>query len=42
MQNINTICGKMSTQQLVLQFLKSSALGKSIKQPKQNPEVLMC
>ena len=31
----------MNTQWLVLQPSKSSALGKSIKQPKQNPEVLM-
>ena len=39
-QNISLVCGEMSTQLLVLQPSKSSALGKSIKQPKQNPEVL--
>ena len=41
MQNINLICREMNTQWLVLQPSKSGALGKSIKQPKQNPEVLM-
>ena len=40
-QNISLICGGISTQLLVLQPSKSGALGKSIKQPKQIPEVLM-
>ena len=31
----------MSTQQLALEPSKSGAVGKSFKQPKQNPEVLM-